>query len=384
MQIPQIPRLFRVISGLMVALALLAGSVAWWLGQSLVPAAGPNQDPNAIALELVVPKGSSAQAVGLLLEDAGLPIGSTAFAWTARLLGLHRSLQAGVYGLTPGLSLHDLIDKMARGDALQDTVTFVEGWRFSEILAALHRHPGVTASLPSDPAKAQAALIQAVGLESTSIEGWLFPDTYLFMRGSSDLEILTRAVRLQQAVLSQAWDARNPHVSLQTPYQALILASIIERETQAEFDRSYVSAVFHRRLAEGMRLESDPTVIYGLGDRFDGNLRKRDLRHPSAYNTYVIKGLPPTPIANPGRAAIVAAMTPAAGSWRYFVAMGDGRSYFSHSLRQHNQAVRFYQLKKGPEPTRLDNGPVALAPPEEDRPVAKTRQARRAQKTVRR
>ena len=130
MQIPQIPRLFRVISGLMVALALLAGSVAWWLGQSLVPAAGPNQDPNAIALELVVPKGSSAQAVGLLLEDAGLPIGSTAFAWTARLLGQHRSLQAGVYGLTPGLSLYDLIDKMARGDALQDTVTFVEGWRF--------------------------------------------------------------------------------------------------------------------------------------------------------------------------------------------------------------------------------------------------------------
>ena len=383
MQIPQIPRLFRVISGLMVALALLAGAVAWWLGQSLVPAAGPNQDPKTIAFELVVPKGSSAQAVGFLLEDAGLPIGSNAFAWTARLLGQHRNLQAGVYGLTPGISLHDLIDKMARGDALQDTVTFVEGWRFVDILAALHRHPGVTASLPADPAKAQAQLVQTLGLETASIEGWIFPDTYLFMRGSTDLEILQRAVKLQQALLAQAWSARNPHVSLQTPYEALILASIIERETQAEFDRNYVSAVFHRRLAEGMRLESDPTVIYGLGDRFDGNLRKRDLRHRSAYNTYVIKGLPPTPIANPGRAAMVAAMTPAAGSWRYFVAMGDGRSYFSHSLRQHNQAVRFYQLKKGAEPTRVDNGPVALAPPEEERPVAKRRMAK-AQKTVRR
>jgi UPF0755 protein len=383
MQIPQIPRLFRVISGLMVALALLAGAVAWWLGQSLVPAAGPNQDPNAIVFELVVPKGSSAQAVGLLLEDAGLPIGSTAFAWTARLLGQHRNLQAGVYGLTPGLSLHDLIDKMARGDALQDTVTFVEGWRFADILSALHRHPGVTASLPSDAAKAQAQLIQTLGLETASIEGWIFPDTYLFMRGSTDLEILQRAVRLQQALLAQAWSARNPHVSLQSPYEALILASIIERETQAEFDRSYVSAVFHRRLAEGMRLESDPTVIYGLGDRFDGNLRKRDLRHRSAHNTYVIKGLPPTPIANPGRAAIVAAMTPAAGSWRYFVAMGNGRSYFSHSLRQHNQAVRFYQLSKGAEPPRLDDGPVALAPPEEERPVV-TRRLAKGQKTVRR
>jgi UPF0755 protein len=383
MQIPQIPRLFRVISGLMVALALLAGSVAWWLGQSLVPAAGPNQDPKAIALELVVPKGSSAQAVGLLLEDAGLPIGSAAFAWTARLLGQHRNLQAGVYGLTPGLSLHDLIDKMARGDALQDTVTFVEGWRFADILSALHGHPGVTASLPTDPAKAQSQLIQTLGLDTASIEGWIFPDTYLFMRGSTDLEILKRAVKLQQALLAQAWSARNPHVSLQTPYEALILASIIERETQAEFDRSYVSAVFHRRLAEGMRLESDPTVIYGLGDRFDGNLRKRDLRHRSAHNTYVIKGLPPTPIANPGRAAIVAAMTPAAGSWRYFVAMGDGRSYFSHSLRQHNQAVRFYQLNKGAQPPRLDDGPVALAPPEEERPVVKRRMAK-GQKTVRR
>ncbi len=383
MQIPQIPRLFRVISGLMVAMALLAGSVAWWLDQALVPAAGPNQDPKAIVLELVVPKGSSAQSVGLLLEDAGLPIGSTAFAWTARLMGQHRNLQAGVYGLTPGLSLHDLIDKMARGDALQDTLTFIEGWRFADILSALHRHPGVKASLPTDPARAQGQLIQMLGLETGSIEGWVFPDTYLFMRGSTDLEILTRAVKLQQALLAQAWSARNPHVSLQTPYEALILASIIERETQVEFDRSYVSAVFHRRLAEGMRLESDPTVIYGLGDRFDGNLRKQDLRHQSAHNTYVIKGLPPTPIANPGRAAIVAAMTPAAGSWRYFVAMGDGRSYFSHSLRQHNEAVRFYQLKKGVQPPRLNDGPVALAPPEEERPVVERRMAK-GQKTVRR
>lgn len=383
MQIPQIPRFFRVIGGLMVVLSVLAGTMVWWLGQPLVPAAGPNQDPQAIALELVVPKGSSAQGVGLVVEDAGLPVSATAFAWTARLLGHHRSLRAGVYGVTPGLSLQDLIEKMARGDALHDTVTFIEGWRFAEILAALHRHPGVKASLSTDPAKAQGELIQQLGLDLKSMEGWIFPDTYLFMRGSTDLEILQRAVKLQQALLAQAWDARNPHVRLQTPYQALILASIIERETQAEFDRSYVSAVFHRRLAEGMRLESDPTVIYGLGDRFDGDLRKQDLRHPSVYNTYVVTGLPPTPIANPGRAAIVAAMTPAAGSWRYFVAMGDGRSYFSHSLRQHNQAVRFYQLKKGPEPPRLDNGPVALAPPEEDRPPVQQRMVSR-QKTVRR
>jgi UPF0755 protein len=383
MQILKIPFLIRVFGGLMIAAAVLASAVLWWLGQPLIPPARTNQDPNAIAMELVVPKGSSAQGVGLLLEDAGLPISSSGFAWTARLLGQHRNLQAGVYGLTPGLSLKALIDKMARGDALQDTVTFVEGWRFSEILGALHRHPGVVPILPTEPLKAQRELLAQLNLASPSIEGWIFPDTYLFMRGSSDLEILRRAVNLQRGLLSQAWDARNPHVQVSSPYEALILASIIERETQAEFDRNYVSAVFHRRLSEGMRLESDPTVIYGLGDRFDGNLRKQDLRHRSPYNTYVVRGLPPTPIANPGRAAIVAAMTPAAGSWRYFVAMGDGRSYFSHSLRQHNHAVRFYQLKKGVAPPLLDAGPVALAPPDEDRPHSRQAMAR-GQKSVRR
>jgi UPF0755 protein len=383
MQILKFPLLVRVFGGVMLAIAVLASGVLWWLGQPLIPSAPANQDPNAIAMELVVPKGSSAQAVGLLLEDAGLPIGSSSFAWTARLLGQHRNLQAGVYGLTPGLSLKALIDKMARGDALQDTITFVEGWRFSEILAVLHRHPGVHATLPTEPLKAQRELLAQLSLASASIEGWIFPDTYLFMRGSSDVEILRRAVNLQKGLLTQAWDARNPHVQVATAYEALILASIIERETQAEFDRNYVSAVFHRRLSEGMRLESDPTVIYGLGDRFDGNLRKQDLRHRSAYNTYVIRGLPPTPIANPGRAAIVAAMTPAAGSWRYFVAMGDGRSYFSHSLRQHNHAVRFYQLKKGGVPPRLDGGPVALAPLDEDRSPSR-RAVAKGQKSVRR
>ncbi|MEY4082650.1 MAG: endolytic transglycosylase MltG [Pseudomonadota bacterium] len=345
-------------------MSALAVGVMWWLQRPLVPAAQPGQDPSKVVLELVVPKGSSATTIGFLMRDAGLAVGETSFALTARLLGQHRQLQAGVYGLTPGISLQDLIGKMARGDALQDSLTLVEGWRFSEILGALHRHPGVVKTLPIDAAQAERVLLAQLNLGTPGLEGWIFPDTYLFMRGSTDVEIVQRSVRLQQAVLAQAWEARSSHVALQSPYEALILASMIERETQVEADRAFVSAVFHQRLREGMRLESDPTVIYGLGDRFDGDLRRADLRRPMPHNTYVIRGLPPTPIASPGRAAIVAALTPAVGRWRYFVAMGDGRSYFSHSLAQHNRAVQFYQLKKGPPPPRSDQGPVALAPPD--------------------
>jgi UPF0755 protein len=190
----------------------------------------------------------------------------------------------------------------------------------------------------------------AFGTNDFTIEGWLYPDTYFFHRGQTDAAILTRAFRLQQRILEEAWARRSDSVAVRTPQEALILASIIEKETQHGPDRGRVSAVFHNRLSIGMRLQSDPTTIYGLGARFDGNLRRDHLQDASPYNTYRWGGLPPGPIANPGRAAIMAAVTPVPTKALYFVAQGNGRSYFSETLDRHNWAVNYFQRRVGPPP----------------------------------
>jgi UPF0755 protein len=324
---------------------LLAGLGYAWLHRSVVPG-----ETGGSPLELVIPPGSSAQAIGWLLEDSGLDLHGPAFAWAARAMGVQGKLKAGVYELRPGDSLVVLLQKLSRGDSLQAAVTLIEGWTFEQMFRAVRSNPSIARTLPDDVKEASRSLALGMGLDASSIEGWVFPDTYLVQKGSSDQMLFERAIRLQKRVLSEAWEARSPRISLQTPEEALILASIIERETQHPEDREWVSAVFHNRLAVQMPLQSDPTVIYALGSTFDGNIRRADLLVESSFNTYRVRGLPPHPIANPGRAALVAALNPAPTRALYFVAQGDGSSYFSLTLDQHNQAVDYFQRRRGAAP----------------------------------
>jgi UPF0755 protein len=327
-------------------MAILVGGLGYaWLHRSVVPGVASDT-----ALEMVIPPGSSAQAIGWLLEDAGLDLPAQAFAWSARLLGVQGQLKAGVYELRPGDSVATILQRLSRGDSLQTAVTLIEGWTFEQMFRAVRANPAVTRSLPESPEEASQGLAQGLGLDSGSIEGWVFPDTYLVQKGSTDQMLFERAIRLQRRVLAEAWEARSPRIALKSPEEALVLASIIERETQHPEDREWVSAVFHNRLAVRMPLQSDPTVIYALGSAFDGNLRRADLSVDSRFNTYRVAGLTPTPIASPGRAALVAALNPAPTRALYFVARGDGSSYFSLTLEQHNHAVDYFQRKRGPPP----------------------------------
>jgi UPF0755 protein len=229
---------------------------------------------------------------------------------------------------------------VTEGDYAQDVITLVEGWTFQQIRKALDEHPGVrhdTAGL------GDAEIVQRLEIAQSSAEGWFFPDTYHFSKGTSDVAILRRAHRLMRATLTQQWEQRLPGLPLATPYEALILASIIEKETGQPSERRMVAAVFVNRLRLGMRLQTDPTVIYGMGTSFDGNLRKRDLAADTPYNTYIRSGLPPTPIALPGLASISAALNPAESDALYFVSRGDGTSHFSRTLVEHDRAVAKYQ-----------------------------------------
>lgn len=349
--------------------ALLAAAAAFWAARERVPANGP-------PLELVVPSGSSAGVIGFLMQDAGLDVTSGEFRLMARLTGVADKLRAGVYRLPPGASLYDLTHQMARGESSLVKLTFLEGWTFAQFLKAAHESPHLQKTLPPDAEQAARQILERLlsdaelggiiqkRLATTAqgytarqaIEGLLFPDTFLFSQGQPEFDILTRAMRLQARVLADAWSARTTHVAVSSPEQALVLASIIERETQVDGDREMVSGVLHNRLRLGMPLQSDPTTIYALGDAFDGNLRRADLGLVSPFNTYTTNGLPPLPIANPGRAALVAAMNPSPTPALYFVAMGGGRSFFSRSLDEHNQAVNFYQRGTGTPPTDWRRG----------------------------
>jgi UPF0755 protein len=250
------------------------------------------------------------------------------------------AIQQGEYQLMPSDTSIDAVNRMISGRKIQHSVQFIEGWTFKQVLTALAANDELTHTL-SD--LTQPAIMETLKLEISHPEGWFFPDTYLFERGTDDVNILRRANTRMQQELAQAWEKRADNIQVETPYEALILASIIERETGAAFERPEIAGVFDRRLAQGMRLQTDPTVIYGLGDTFDGNLNRTHLRQDTPYNTYTRTGLPPTPIANPGRGALTAAVNPAGGSTLFFVARGDGTHVFSDTYEEHNAAVRQYQ-----------------------------------------
>jgi UPF0755 protein len=319
---------------LLTLLAIFAGAGwLWWFAHEPLRLAGP-------AIDFTIPPGSSLRAASRMIAQAGVDMPPLAFEAVARAAAKPGDIKAGTYEIVAGTTPLELLGKLTRGELALVDVKFIEGWTFRQLREALDAHPHVrhdTKGLPD------AAVLQRVGLTEPHPEGLFFPDTYRFARGTSDVELLRAANRALAKRLDAAWADRRPDLPLATPYDALILASIVEKETGRGDDRTMVAAVFVNRLRGGMKLQADPTVIYGLGEKFDGNLRKRDLVADTPYNTYTREGLPPTPIALPGLASIAAATNPAASDALYFVARGDGSSEFSRTLEEHNRAVTKYQ-----------------------------------------
>jgi len=294
----------------------------------------------ATPFEFELKQGSSLKSVAREMQQAGLLKQDLLFVWMGRLLGKSTQLKAGNYALEHPVSPLELLEIITKGDVSQNQMSVIEGWTFKQLRTALNANPSIT----HDTANlTDTEIMQRIGATEIYPEGLFFPDTYYFAAGSSDLLIFKRAYQTMQKRLQEAWLARIPGLPLQTPYQALILASIVEKETGTPDDRAMIAGVFVNRLRKGMLLQTDPTVIYGLGDTFDGNLRKRDLLADTAYNTYTRGGLTPTPIALPGLAALQAALHPAQTDALYFVARGDGSSQFSSNLTAHNRAVNQYQ-----------------------------------------
>ena len=328
---------FRLCAMVLMVAVLTAGGLAWF-AQSPV---GLRQSP----LDFTVEPGSSMRQVARQLVDAGIDVEPFLLVTLSRLTRQANAIKAGSYQIENGVTALQLLDKLSRGDTTQRDVALIEGWSFRQFRAALDRHP----DLRHDSAGlSDAQVLERIGAAARHPEGLFFPDTYLFARQSSDLDVLRRAYRNQQRVLQREWEKRAGDLPYKDPYEALIMASIVEKETGLAADRPLVASVFVNRLRAGMLLQTDPTVIYGLGAAFDGNLRKRDLLADSAYNTYLRMGLPPTPISMPGVAAMRAALNPEPTDYLYFVARGDGSSAFSRSLDEHNRAVARYIRKPSP------------------------------------
>ena len=319
----------------LLLLALLAGlGGAWWLHQPLDTGTGQP------TLDLSIEPGTSPKAVAQAVVDAGAQTSATAlYAWF-RLSGQSRQMRAGSYEIAPGTTPRRLLAMLVRGEESLRNVTLVEGWNWRQLRQALARAD----MLRNDSRSlSDEALMAQLGRPGVAPEGRFYPDTYSYAKNSSDLKVLARALKAMDKQLAKAWAARSSGVALKSPDEALILASIVEKETGKGADRAMIASVFHNRLRIGMMLQTDPTVIYGLGEAFDGNLKRGHLRADTPWNTYTRTGLPPTPIAMPGKAALMAAVQPASSQALYFVAKGDGSSHFSASLEEHNRAVNRYQ-----------------------------------------
>ncbi|WP_020408410.1 endolytic transglycosylase MltG [Hahella ganghwensis] len=303
------------------------------------------QEPIGIqeAAVFEVRKGDTLRSVTQRLEGEGVINSGFWFYWIGRFKEQGRLLKAGEYWLSPEYTAMGLFPVLTSGKTVNYSITFIEGWNIREVLAELDNHPKLERVLNSkDPAEVASQL----GMEYPHAEGLIFPDTYFYRKGMSDLDILQQAYRKTMEVLSKEWKQRSSDAIVKSPYEALILASIVERETSVDSEREVISGVFTERLRLKMRLQTDPTVIYGLGEAYQGNITRKHLKQPTPYNTYVIKGLPPTPISMPGEASIKAALNPDITGDLYFVAKGDGTHAFSKTLREHTNAVRAYQLKR--------------------------------------
>ncbi|MCF8161053.1 MAG: endolytic transglycosylase MltG [Polaromonas sp.] len=323
----------RLIIKFLLVLALtLGGGAFWWLHHDL-PLSAPT-------LDLSVEPGTTPRGVAQAAVDSGVQTRPELLYWWFRLSGQARQIKAGSYELEAGLTPHSLLRKLTRGEEALRSVTLVEGWTFKQVRAALGKEEHLK---PDSRGLNDATIMEKLGLPGHHPEGRFYPDTYTYAKGSSDLKVLLRALHAMDKQLLHAWQSRAPDTPLKTPEDLLILASIVEKETGQARDRAMVASVFSNRLRLGMMLQTDPTVIYGLGERFDGNLRRRDLLADTPWNTYTRTGLPPTPIAMPGKDSLLAAAQPASSRALYFVARGDGSSQFSDSLDAHNRAVNKYQ-----------------------------------------
>lgn len=319
----------------LLAALLVIGAGAWglWWVHQPMPLRAPTVD-------LSIEPGTLPRGVAQAVRDAGVDVQpELLYAWF-RFSGQDKQIKAGSYELQTGITPHRLLSKLARGEESLRAVTFVEGWNIRQVRAALAKADSLK---PDSKALTDEALMQLLGRAGVHPEGRFFPDTYTYAKGSSDVAVLRRAMRAMDKRLAAAWAQRAPDVAVKTPDEALILASIVEKETGKAADRTLISAVFNNRLRVGMPLQTDPTVIYGIGETFNGNLRRVDLQTDTPWNTYTRPGLPPTPIAMPGKASLLAAVQPAPGKHLYFVAKGDGTSHFSESLDEHNRAVNKYQ-----------------------------------------
>ena len=322
----------RGFGAVLLLLLLGGGAGAWWLW---VPSTLAQQ-----VAEVSIEPGTSPKEVAAAVARSGVAVNPTLLYWWFRLSGQSRQIRAGSYEWSGQTSPWQILQKLVRGDASSGSVTLVEGWNIRQVREALRKAD----RLKADTAQlSDVQLMQTLERPGVHPEGRFFPDTYTYSKGSSDTAVLRRAMRAMDKHLATAWTERNPKVPLQTPEQALILASIIEKETGKISDQPEISAVFHNRLILGMRLQTDPTVIYGMGTRFDGNIRKSDLTTDTPYNTYTREGLPPSPISMPGKEALHAALHPLASKALYFVSRGDGSSEFSVTLEAHNRAVNKYQ-----------------------------------------
>jgi len=331
-------RLFtRAAAILIVIVAVIVAALAWWAAQPLRLPASP--------YVFDVKSGASLRSVARDLVKGGVLPNEYALVLPARLRQADRAIKAGNYEIAEGVTLSQLLDKLTQGDVMQTAMTVVEGSTYGELVAAVKASAQIAKSTPE---AALSGISARMGIAQPNPEGWFFPETYFFATGTKDVELLARGYRLMRSRLDDAWAKRVEDLPLKDPYEALILASIVEKETGNAADRPLVASVFVNRLRLGMRLQSDPTVIYGLGAKFDGNLRKRDLETDSPYNTYLRDGLPPTPIALPGQASLDAATRPPKTAYLYFVSRGDGTSEFTANLADHNRAVAKFQLGQRP------------------------------------
>ena len=314
---------------------LLFGAALWWLQEPIalrLPA-------GSSVLDLEIEPGTSADGVAETVVASGADVPVLLLQAWFRFSGQARQIKAGSYELVPGTNPRKLLGMLVRGEESLKSVTLVEGWTFAQVQKALQKAEQLT---PDTLAQSPENIMEKLGKPGLHPEGRFFPDTYSYAKGSSDLALLKRAARAMDRRLGAAWAQRSPDSPLKTPEEALILASIVEKETGKPSDRAQIGGVFSNRLRVGMPLQTDPTVIYGMGLQFNGNLRKRDLQTDTPYNTYTRNGLPPTPIAMPGRAALLAAVQPAPTKALYFVSRGDGSSEFSANLDDHNRAVNKY------------------------------------------
>ncbi|MCM2251266.1 MAG: endolytic transglycosylase MltG [Ramlibacter sp.] len=327
-------RRFLLTAFLLVSVAALAAGAwaLWWVHQPLRLAAP--------AVDLAIEPGTLPRGVAQAVRDAGVDVDPDLLYGWFRFSGQARLIKAGSYEIESGITPRRLLAKLARGEESLRAVTLVEGWTFRQMRAAL---AGEDMLKPDTRGMADDAIMNLLGRPGVHAEGRFFPDTYTYAKGTSDMAVLRRAMRAMDKRLADAWGQRAPTAAVKTPDEALILASIVEKETGRAADRPLISAVFNNRLRTGMPLQTDPTVIYGIGPAFNGNLTKKDLQADTPWNTYTRSGLPPTPIAMPGKASLVAAVQPAPGKALYFVSRGDGSSHFSASLDEHNRAVNKYQ-----------------------------------------